>query len=173
MTRLSNQRIFNVCKSVQRKHVNIGCSEEATGLTIGDAWLDSQQEQSLCLLLAASRPALALTQPPISDHRAQYPGEDNNLLPFSAEIKNAWRYTFIFPHVFVVLQQRTNANARCLCLSRARFVHLFMATFSAVSWPTQPRRFLHQHPEVKICRSRIVLALSYGRETLFLIPKED
>jgi hypothetical protein len=60
------------------------------------------------LFATASRPALGPTQPPIQQVKESLsPGvnrperEADHLPPFSAEIKNAWNYTFTPQYIFI------------------------------------------------------------------------
>jgi hypothetical protein len=79
-------------------------SVTALGYGLDDRGFDSRQELGIILFTTVSRPALGPTHPPIQwvsgalSLVLKRPGrEADHLRPYSAEVKNAWSYTFTPP----------------------------------------------------------------------------
>jgi len=88
-------------------HIRVACI--VTEVRAGRLEFDSRLGQGCFLIATASRPALGLTQPPIQwvpggfSPGVKRPGyKADHSPPYSAEIKNVWKYTSTPPYVFVV-----------------------------------------------------------------------
>jgi hypothetical protein len=88
----------------------------ALGFGLDDWWFESWQGVEIFFFTTASRPALMPTQPPTQWVRGtlslgvKLPGrKPDHSLPSSAEVKNAWSYTFTPPICLygVVLSQES------------------------------------------------------------------
>jgi hypothetical protein len=98
---LSNLRcIVNISVEGEYERQPINTDISATVYGLNDRGFESRQGLGIFLFTNALRPALGITQPPIQ----RVPGdlslevkrlgrEADHSPPFSAEIKNAWRYT--------------------------------------------------------------------------------
>jgi hypothetical protein len=90
------------------------------------------------LFTTASRPALGPTQPPIQwVPGMKLPGREvDHSYPFSAEVKNTWRYTSTLPYVFMawcLVKHRDNFTFNFYLTPQTSGVHLALFAVRQIS----------------------------------------
>jgi hypothetical protein len=134
---------FNI-SWMKKPVLNTGCIHVfgLSRLRAGRQGFNSRQRLGIFLFVTVFKPALRLTQPPIQwepgpfSPGVKWLGRETDRSPSSsAKVKNAWRYTSTFPHVFMAWYF---VNAQELYLTFACQSHFFKRHLQSFAdlWPT-------------------------------------